>query len=103
MTRDRLEAAVGAVGACIPPDAVRHGWNVANLQLRTDLASLGDRWEVRLIGPVEAETYVVETVGGERSLTLMVHTGSHGSLTAGTLDDLTRLVREWIGAVGSWI
>lgn len=94
----RMDEVYRALGKLFPVAAVHHGWNAADLQV--DVTERGERWQVTLIGPCEAWIEEMTYTGGPVQQTLLVNTGSHGTLAAGTSDDLIRLVKEWLLAVG---
>jgi hypothetical protein len=92
------EAARRRIGAVVPSEAVRHGWNVRNLTFEQD-ATARERWAVEAVGPMETSVRYVEFIGGHSAPLIEVGNGVHGVLEARTLDDLEFVVRAWVLSV----
>ena len=96
--QDQVERAEKALLNIIPDEALRHGWTLRGVTYVLDAAA-EERYSVEAYGPMETYTEHQRFVGGETAPLLFVLTGRHGTIEARTVDDLVRLVRQWIESV----
>ena len=95
---EAVRAAAVEAGALIPPEAVHHGWNVAELTCAVD--EDGEHWSVGLWGPSGAEVQTLRYAGPHApGYALHVYGGSHGRIEAGSKEALLTLIAQWISAI----
>lgn len=87
-------------GSVIPDEAVRAGWNIADIGVAVD-AEGGERWSARVLGPLSVRSRAINYYRDPQTYYVLdvIDTGPLGTLTAQSADVLIEQIEQLFEAL----